>query len=109
MSVFILKQIDAPALSHVAAHAKTGMAFEPALLVSLYSPDQWERFTEEWLQAFKNDFAMIRRLSGPGDRGLDVLAFTTATAISRSSRHRLSMAHIHCPTSMSSSPPRTSA
>lgn len=80
MSEFILKQIDAPALSHAAAHAKTGMAFEPALLVSLYSPDQWERFIEEWLQAFKNDFAMIRRLSGPGDRGLDVLAFTTVAA-----------------------------
>ena len=35
MSAFIFKEIDAPALSHTAAHARTGMAFEPALLVGL--------------------------------------------------------------------------
>lgn len=80
MSEFTLKQIGTPPVGQTAAQAKSGMAFEPAMLVGLYSPDQWERFTEEWLQAFKNDFAMIRRLSGPGDRGLDVLAFTDLAA-----------------------------
>jgi hypothetical protein len=42
------------------------------------SPVEWEEFTEEWLSFHKTNgtYHSIKRFSGPGDLGLDVIAFT---------------------------------
>jgi hypothetical protein len=47
-------------------------------LIEVFSPDDWEVFTEEWLTYHKSNgfYETIRRYSGPGDLGLDVVAFT---------------------------------
>ncbi|MDB4949379.1 MAG: hypothetical protein JWM27_2028 [Gemmatimonadetes bacterium] len=44
------------------------------------SPGEWEGFTEEWLSFHKasGSYHSIKRYSGPGDLGLDVVAFTEA-------------------------------
>jgi len=43
------------------------------------SPEDWECFTEEWLSFHKGKgtYHSIRRYSGPGDLGMDVVAFTS--------------------------------
>ena len=49
------------------------------------SPDEWEGFTEEWLSFHKTKgtYQSIKRFSGPGDLGLDVIAFTTADGFAK--------------------------
>ena len=63
-----------------AAQVASGIPIPPVRLLEVMSPDDWERFTEEWLTYHKTEglYHAIRRFSGPGDLGLDVVAFTSA-------------------------------
>ena len=63
-----------------AAQVASGIPMPPVRLLEVMSPDDWERFTEEWLTYHKAQglYQAIRRYSGPGDLGLDVVAFTSA-------------------------------
>lgn len=79
MAGYSLSDVSPPAVSApTAAQATTGLPFQPAQLIALMSPTDWEAFTREWLQGLKGEYASIKRLSGPGDLGLDVVAFSTA-------------------------------
>jgi len=62
-----------------AEQMRSGIPILPVKLLEVLSPDDWEAFTEEWLTFHKNNgaYRSIRRYSGPGDLGLDVVAFTT--------------------------------
>ena len=61
-----------------AAQVAHGLPVPPIRLLEVMSPDDWEIFTEEWLSYQKDSgsYQSIRRYSGPGDLGLDVVAFT---------------------------------
>ena len=45
--------------------------------VRLFSPDDWEEFTEEWASSLKKDYAKVRRFGGSGDLGVDIAGICT--------------------------------
>ncbi len=75
-----LEDIEPKAASAVpsAAQMSGGIPIPPIRLLQLMSPADWEEFTEEWLSFHKarGVYQSIKRFSGPGDLGLDVIAFT---------------------------------
>lgn len=70
----------AQALIPTAAQIASGVPVPPVKLLQIMSDEDWEGFTEEWLSFHKRDgtYHSIKRYSGPGDLGLDVVAFTAA-------------------------------
>ena len=68
-----------PSSTPTAAQFSNGIPIPPIRLIQVFSPEEWEEFTEEWLSYYKSDgmYHAIRRYSGPGDLGLDAVAFTT--------------------------------
>jgi hypothetical protein len=62
-----------------AAQVSGGIPIPPVRLLQVMSPDEWEGFTEEWLTYHKNkgSYHSIKKYSGSGDLGLDVVAFTS--------------------------------
>src|SRR6478609_9336007 len=77
-----LYEVEPKAASVVptATQVSVGIPIPPVRLLQVMSPDEWEGFTEEWLSfhKVKGTYQSVRRFSGPGDLGLDVIAFTTA-------------------------------
>lgn len=67
-----------------AAQVDSGIPVPPVSLLRIMSPDDWEAFTEEWLTFHKSQgtYTSVRRYSGPGDLGLDVVAFTSENEFS---------------------------
>ena len=61
-----------------AAQVSGGIPIPPVRLLQVMSPEDWEQFTEEWLSFHKGkgSYQSIKRLSGPSDLGLDIVAFT---------------------------------
>ncbi|MGB3545990.1 MAG: hypothetical protein WBA17_03400, partial [Saprospiraceae bacterium] len=51
-----------------------GQTIIPIKKVSLFSPDEWEEFIEEWLDT-KEDYLESERFGGAGDMGRDVVAY----------------------------------
>lgn len=76
-----IDEIEPTATSTVpsAAQISGGIPVPPVRLLQIMSPEEWEGFTEEWLSFHKakGTYQSIKRFSGPGDLGLDVIAFTT--------------------------------
>ena len=76
----ILENIDPKSNSAVptAAQISGGIPIPAVRLLQVMSSDEWEGFTEEWLSFHKANgtYQSIRRFSGPGDLGLDIVAFT---------------------------------
>lgn len=76
-----LKEIEPKSTAAVltAAQVFGGISVPPVRLLQVMSPDDWEAFTEEWLSFHKNNgsYVSIRRYSGSGDLGLDVVAFSS--------------------------------
>lgn len=68
-----------------AAQVGTGIPVPPVKLLQVMSDEDWEGFTEEWLSFHKNQgkYHSIKRYSGPGDLGLDVVAFTAAEGFAK--------------------------
>src|SRR5712664_3677713 len=77
---FKLSDLEPKATSLVptAAQVSAGIPIPPVRLLQVMSPEDWEEFTEEWLSFYKaqGTYHSVKRLSGPGDLGLDVVAFT---------------------------------
>ena len=61
-----------------AAQVANGIPVPPIRLLEIMSPEDWEIFTEEWLTFHKaaGKYDAVQRVSGAGDLGLDVVAFT---------------------------------
>ena len=61
-----------------AAQVSGGIPILAVRLLRVMSSDDWEGFTEEWLSFHKvnGTYQSIKRFSGPGDLGLDIVAFT---------------------------------
>ncbi|WP_353953558.1 ABC-three component system protein [Knoellia sp. S7-12] len=62
------KPVAAPLL---ASQVQMGRFRSPAKIVSIFDPDEWEEFTNEWV-AILPGYAKVGRISGAGDRGVDV-------------------------------------
>lgn len=62
-----------------AAQVSGGIPIPPVRVLQVMSAEDWECFTEEWLTYHKSKgtYHSIKRYSGPGDLGLDVVAFTS--------------------------------
>lgn len=77
---FNLDEVEPEATSLVptATQVSAGIPIPPVRLLQVMSAEDWEQFTEEWLSFHKasGTYQSIKRFSGPGDLGLDVVAFT---------------------------------
>ena len=67
-----------------AAQISGGIPIPPVRLLQVMSATDWEDFTEEWLTLYRQSgkYNSIKKYSGPGDLGLDVVAFTSAEGFS---------------------------
>lgn len=59
------------------APSVVGTQFTPDQHMHFYTPDVWEGFVREWVTVWKSEYEQIKRIGGPGDRGIDVAAFRT--------------------------------
>ena len=77
---FRLREVE-PQVSSVATAVQIshGMPITAVARLGLMSADEWEQFTEEWVTYLKHmgEYTRVRRSGGSGDRGLDVVAFTS--------------------------------
>lgn len=84
---FDLHELAPKATSFVpsAAQVSGGIPIPPVRLLQVMSPDEWEGFTEEWLSFHKSKgtYQSVKRFSGSGDLGLDVIAFTAAEGFAK--------------------------
>lgn len=82
------EEVDPTSIAAVpnAAQVAGGIPVPPLRLLQVMSADDWESFTEEWLSYHKQQgtYAVIRRYTGPGDLGLDIVAFTKPEGFSAS-------------------------
>jgi hypothetical protein len=58
-----------------AEHVYSGIPIPKPIRVTMFSPEEWESFTEEWATSLKNLYARVARHSGSGDQGVDVVGF----------------------------------
>lgn len=77
------KAIVPKEIAHAASadHVQAGLPIPKAARVQIFSPDDWEGFTEEWASSLMG-YAIVRRFAGSGDMGLDVAGFTDAAGFS---------------------------
>lgn len=66
-----------PVYAASAEHVHAGLPIPKAARVQIFSPNDWEGFTEEWASSLKG-YTLVRRFAGSGDMGLDVVGFTHA-------------------------------
>ncbi|MCW2455988.1 UNVERIFIED_ORG: hypothetical protein M2414_003743 [Rahnella aquatilis] len=64
------------------AHVVSGIPIPKTQRVQLFSPDEWEEFTEEWASSLGSSYHCIKRFSGSGDKGLDVVGFVVSNQFS---------------------------
>lgn len=78
--VILLTKIKPKAAGTVptAAQISAGIPIPPLSLIRVLSPGDWEDFTHEWLWYYENAgvYSDVNKFSGPGDLGLDLIAFT---------------------------------
>lgn len=56
-------------------HVTSGIPIPKTRRVELFSPDEWEEFTEEWASSLETSYKRVARFAGAGDMGLDVVGF----------------------------------
>ena len=83
----ILEDIDPESTSATpsAAQVSSGIPIPAVRLLQVLSSDEWEEFTGEWLSFYKANgtYESIKRYSGPGDLGLDIVAFTAKVGFAK--------------------------
>jgi hypothetical protein len=52
-----------------------GQRHEPSELIKLYPQDDWEEFIREWVEGLRGRYREVRRASGAGDKGRDVVGY----------------------------------
>lgn len=57
------------------AHIVSGVPIPKTKRIELFSPDEWERFAEEWASSLRDKYYKVSRYGGAGDKGLDVVGF----------------------------------
>jgi hypothetical protein len=73
-----LVEVSAPSGSAAATAAKAqfGKIFQPQQQVLLYSAEEWEEFTREWVHFQKQKYHQVLRFAGANDMGIDVAGLT---------------------------------
>lgn len=59
-------------------HVMSGIPIPKTQRVQLFSADEWEEFTEEWASSLQSSYYCVKRYSGAGDKGLDVVGFISS-------------------------------
>jgi len=74
-----LKKIAPTGLSSStsASHVSSGLPIAKSLRVQVFSPDEWEQFTEEYASSLETSYKKVRRFGGSGDMGIDIACFQT--------------------------------
>jgi hypothetical protein len=67
--------------THASARVTFGKTFTPQQQILLYSPDEWEQFTREWVHSQKNEYLKVSRFAGANDMGIDIAGYTDAKAL----------------------------
>lgn len=52
-----------------------GANIVPIKRIEIFSPEEWELFTKEYLEVLKDDYVEIERIGGANDNGRDVIAY----------------------------------
>jgi hypothetical protein len=55
-----------------------GKRLDPLEVIKIYSEDDWEQFIREWVEGLKDHYVDVRRASGAGDKGRDVIGYVQA-------------------------------
>lgn len=73
-----MKTIDAPRpiAGATSQHVVSGLPIPKTERVRLFSPQEWEEFTEEYAHGLP-DYFQARRFGGAGDKGVDIACFHT--------------------------------
>ena len=76
-----LKEILPPSLTGLcsAEHVISGIPIPKTKRIEIFSPAEWEEFTEEWASSLVSEYSKIARFAGSGDKGLDVVGFLTSS------------------------------
>ena len=56
-------------------HIASGIPIPKTKRIELFSPGEWEEFTEEWASSLTDKYHKVKRFGGSGDHGLDVVGF----------------------------------
>lgn len=60
-----------------ADHVISGIPIPKPARILLFSPDDWEVFVLEWSTSIKDQYLLVRRFGGAGDKGVDIAGFCT--------------------------------
>lgn len=52
-----------------------GQRHEPSEIIKIYSQNDWEEFIREWVEGLRGRYREVRRASGSGDKGRDVIGY----------------------------------
>lgn len=52
----------------------SGLPVHPEDRIRLFSPNEWERFIQEWVDSLRDEYGLVERCGGAGDMGRDVIA-----------------------------------
>lgn len=52
-----------------------GQRQDPADVITLYSDEEWEKFIKEWVESLRTRYKEVRRASGAGDKGRDIVGY----------------------------------
>jgi hypothetical protein len=55
-----------------------GQKHDPIEVLKIYTSDEWEQFIREWAENLRERYAEVRRASGAGDKGRDVIGYVEA-------------------------------
>lgn len=69
-----IPQYSAPAQSLAPDIVLSGPPVHPEDRIRLFSPDEWERFIQEWVDSLRDEYDLVERCGGAGDMGRDVIA-----------------------------------
>ena len=53
-----------------------GQRLDPLEVIKIYTADDWEKFIREWVEGLRSQYKEVRRASGSGDKGRDVIGYT---------------------------------
>src|SRR6187402_1055883 len=69
-----LKAIAPSPLTHSPSslHVEAGVPIPKPQRVMIFSPEEWESFTEEWASTLEEHYEKVRRFGGAGDLGIDI-------------------------------------
>jgi hypothetical protein len=52
-----------------------GQKHDPLEVIKIYTADQWEEFIREWAESLRQLYKEVRRASGAGDKGRDIIGY----------------------------------